>query len=87
MFYFKQLVGGANTFPYALGAQFPSDNVLGWQHLDGKSKEDGSPVSIFRISANSTNDKKLQAARNGVKRLKSVRDRYSLLQMFAYCTK
>ena len=71
MFYFKQLVGGANAFPYTLGQQFPSGGPVGWKHFEGTSKEDGSRVSIFRVSG-SPSDHKLQAARNGVKRLKSV---------------
>jgi hypothetical protein len=43
-----------------------------WTHHSGTSKEDGSAVSVFRIAAADTNDVKLVAARNGVRRLKMV---------------
>lgn len=37
------------------------------------SQEDSSPVSVFKIATASPNDARLNAARNGVKRLRSVR--------------
>lgn len=42
-----------------------------WSHYEGISKEDNSAVSIFKITSVKS-DPKLEAARNGVKRLKSV---------------
>ena len=67
----RQLVSSGNPFPYTLGKPFPA--AFGaWTHFQGVSKEDEAPVSIFRISSNSPSDPKLQAARNGVKRLKLV---------------
>ncbi|KAG2500649.1 hypothetical protein HYH03_001416 [Edaphochlamys debaryana] len=66
------LVGGGYTFPYQ--AEEPYGTAWGqWTHYRGKSKDDGSPVSIFKISAADANDKKLVCARNGVKRLKMMR--------------
>jgi len=44
-----------------------------WTHYPATSKEDGSPASVFKLSASDPNDLKLVAARNGVKRLKLVR--------------
>ena len=71
MFYLKQLVGGASAFPYSLGTAYPS--AFGeWAHFEGTSKEDNTPVSVFRLNASKSDPQKLQAARNGVKRLKSV---------------
>ncbi|EFJ49788.1 hypothetical protein VOLCADRAFT_80567 [Volvox carteri f. nagariensis] len=66
------LVGGGYTFPYVI--EEPYDSAWGqWTHYRGKSKEDNSPVSIFKISATDPNDRKLVCARNGVKRLKMLR--------------
>lgn len=66
------LVGGGFNFPYVV--EEPYDSAWGqWTHYRGKSKDDGSPVSIFKISATDANDKKLVCARNGVRRLKMLR--------------
>ncbi|KXZ49263.1 hypothetical protein GPECTOR_22g856 [Gonium pectorale] len=66
------LVGGGFSFPYVL--EEPYESAWGqWTHYRGKSKDDNSPVSIFRISATDPNDPKLVCARNGVKRLKMLR--------------
>ena len=65
------LVSSGPTFPYTLGEAY-STAWGAWTHFRGKAKEDGAPVSIFKISAASKNDPKLQSARNGVKRLKTV---------------
>lgn len=65
------LVSSAPAFPYSTGQAF--DTAWGsWTHYRGTKKEDGSDVSIFRVSAASKDDQKLQIARNGVKRLKLV---------------
>lgn len=66
------LVGGGYSLPYNLDEPFTT--AWGqWTHYRGYSKDDNSPVSVFKISAADANDKKLVAARNGVKRLKLVR--------------
>ncbi|GLC35616.1 hypothetical protein PLESTM_000343500 [Pleodorina starrii] len=66
------LVGGGYSFPYIV--EEPYDSAWGqWTHCRGKSKEDNSPVSVFKISATDPNDRKLVCARNGVKRLKMLR--------------
>lgn len=71
MFYLKQLVGGASAFPFNLGPAYPT--AFGeWTHFEGTSKEDSSSVSVFRLNASKSDPQKLQAARNGIKRLKSV---------------
>ncbi|GLI62075.1 hypothetical protein VaNZ11_004633 [Volvox africanus] len=66
------LVGGGYSFPYAI--EEPYDSAWGqWTHFRGKSKDDNSPVSIFKISSANANDPILVCARNGVKRLKMLR--------------
>ncbi len=67
------LVSSGPTFPYTLGEAY--ETAWGsWTHFRGKAREDGAAVSVFKISASSRSDPKLQSARNGVKRLKTVRD-------------
>lgn len=67
------LVAGGPALNYNVEAQ-QYDQAWGcWAHYSGSSKEDGSPVSVFRIQAADPNDVKLVAARNGVRRLKMVR--------------
>ncbi|GIL75242.1 hypothetical protein Vretifemale_5022, partial [Volvox reticuliferus] len=66
------LVGGGYSFPYV--TEEPYDSAWGqWTHFRGKSKDDNSPVSIFKISSANANDAILVCARNGVKRLKMLR--------------
>jgi SCY1-like protein 1 len=61
------------TFPYTLDASPFCDRSWGqWIHYRGVSKEDNSAVSVFKIEAPDANDRKLVAARNGVKRSKTV---------------
>ena len=45
----------------------------GWQHFPGKMRDEGTAVSVFKISSTSKTDPKLVAARNGIRRLKMVR--------------
>ena len=66
------LVGSSPAFPYAVGAQH-TVAWGSWTHFDGTVKDSGVAVSIFKVTAESKTDPKLQAARNGVKRLKLVR--------------
>ena len=66
------LVRSAPAFPYTLGTQY-STAWGSWAHYEGTAKEGSAAVSIFRISAVSKSDAKLQAARNGIRRLKLVR--------------
>ena len=66
------LVGGGPALNYTVDPE-PYEVAWGcWTHHSGTSREDGSPVSVFRIAATDPNDLKLAAARNGVKRLKLV---------------
>lgn len=44
-----------------------------WQLYSGTLRADGSAVSIFRLSVSNPGDPKLAAARNGVKRLRTLR--------------
>ncbi len=65
------LVGGGYTFGY--NVEEPYSHSWGqWTHHRGSSKEDGSPVSVFKMSAADPNDRRLAIARNNVKRLRMV---------------
>ena len=66
------LVSSAPSFPYTLGEPFRTA-WGGWKHYQGSSNSDGSAVSVFRISSTNKQDPKLASARNGVKRLRTVR--------------
>ena len=66
------LAGFGSSFPYTLEEAYPC--AWGqWTHYKGVATADGSRVSIFKIQADDPQDRKLVAARNGVKRLKLVR--------------
>ncbi|KAF9661431.1 hypothetical protein SADUNF_Sadunf19G0068000 [Salix dunnii] len=65
---------GLKDLPYNIGDPYPS--AWGsWTHHRGTSCKDGdgSPVSIFSLSVSNAQDALLAAARNGVKRLRTVR--------------
>eukprot|EP00850_Spirogloea_muscicola_P019492 SM000191S05241 [mRNA] locus=s191:167738:173694:- [translate_table: standard] len=73
--FFSSVLGsrtGIKDFPYDIGEPYSSAWGL-WTHSQGTKKEDGSPVSIFSFTAANLNDGHLAAARNGVKRLRTVR--------------
>lgn len=64
--------GGLKELPYNIGE--PYSSAWGsWIHYRGTSKDDGSSVSIFSLSGSNAQDGHLMAARNGVKRLRTVR--------------
>ncbi|XP_020597664.1 probable inactive serine/threonine-protein kinase scy1 [Phalaenopsis equestris] len=63
---------GLKDFPYNIGEPY-SSSWGSWTHYGGTSKDDVSPVSIFSLSGNSSQDGHLLAGRNGVKRLRTVR--------------
>ncbi len=65
------LVSSGSGLPFELG-EAQSGTWGSWTHFRGTAKADGSPVSVFRISAQNKLDPKLVAARNGAKRLKMV---------------
>ncbi|KAJ4720242.1 Protein kinase family protein with ARM repeat domain [Melia azedarach] len=74
--FLKGVVGGSGAgvkdLPYNIGDPYPS--AWGsWTHYQGTSKDDGAPVSVFSISGTNSQDGHLAAARNGVKRLRTVR--------------
>lgn len=66
------LVSGGFNFPYNVEEAYASSWGQ-WKHHKGTAKEDGSPVSVFKVSSVDPNDRCLAVARNGVKRLKMVR--------------
>ncbi len=67
----SSLVSGGYTFPYTLGEQYGS--VWGqWAHYRGEHSDTKAKVSVFRISSSSKDEPKMTAARNGVKRLRTV---------------
>ncbi|KAL2645070.1 hypothetical protein R1flu_012657 [Riccia fluitans] len=64
--------GGIKDLPYNIGE--PYSTAWGsWTHYRGTSKDDNSPVSIFSLVGISGQDGRLVAARNGAKRLRTVR--------------
>lgn len=67
------LVSSSPAFPYNLRKAYSVAWGGSWTHYQGTTREDGTAVSIFKVSSTSSNDRVLQAARNGVKRLKMVR--------------
>ncbi|XP_050373284.1 uncharacterized protein LOC126790945 isoform X2 [Argentina anserina] len=74
--FLNRVVGGSGSgpkdLPYNIGEPYPS--AWGsWTHCRGTSKDDGSQVSIFSITGSNAQDGHLAAARNGVKRLRTVR--------------
>mmetsp|Transcript_8758 Transcript_8758/g.18684 ORF Transcript_8758/g.18684 Transcript_8758/m.18684 type:complete len:802 (-) Transcript_8758:459-2864(-) len=63
---------GSSAFPYTVEDAYPS--AWGqWAHHKGTAREDGSAVSIFKVTATDPNDRKLVVARNGIRRLKMLR--------------
>ena len=69
----SKLVSGGPALPYTLGDE-PYSQAWGcWMHYPATAKDDGSPASVFKLTASDPNDLKLAAARNGVKRLRMVR--------------
>lgn len=66
------LVGQAPSFPYTLGDPHPGGGWCGWMHHAGTARDDGAPVSVWRLVA-APGDPRLEAGRHGVRRLKTVR--------------
>eukprot|EP00250_Pteridium_aquilinum_P019953 c24640_g1_i1 orf=578-3007(-) len=64
--------GGIKDLPYNIGEPYSSD-WGSWTHYRGTSKDDNSAVSVFSLTCTSSQDGRLAAARNGVKRLRTVR--------------
>ena len=80
----SSFVGGGISLPFDLGE--PHTSAWGqWTHYQGTLKADGSPVSVFRISAMNKEDPKLGSARNGVKRLRTVSKYIKFSNMFVSC--
>ncbi|CAK0749386.1 hypothetical protein CVIRNUC_001906 [Coccomyxa viridis] len=67
------LVSSSPTFPYQLGDPYDDAWGCSWTHYKATKKEDGSVVSVFKLTSENAHDRKLVAARNGVKRLRMVR--------------
>ncbi len=68
----SSLVSGGYQFPYTLGDAY-STAWGSWTHFDAVHKESGAAVSVFRVSSANKDEPKMVAARNGVKRLRTVR--------------
>jgi SCY1-like protein 1 len=68
----SSLVSGGYSFPYNLGDAY-SSSWGSWSHHEGTHKDTGATVSIFRVSSSNKDEPKMVAARNGVKRLRTVR--------------
>ena len=68
------LVGQGPAFPYTVGDPHAGGGWAGWTHHAGTARDDGAPVSVWRLAA-APGDPRLEAARHGVRRLKTVRER------------
>uniref|UniRef100_A0A061S498 SCY1-like protein 1 n=1 Tax=Tetraselmis sp. GSL018 TaxID=582737 RepID=A0A061S498_9CHLO len=67
------IAGVGSSLPFTADADAAYETSWGgWSHMPGTLREDGSAVSIFKKSA-PKGDKKLDTARNGVKRLRMMR--------------
>lgn len=66
------LVGSGTGLPFDV-TEDPTLAWGSWTHTRGTWKADGSAVSVFRVSSGNPTDPKLSAARNGTKRLRTVR--------------
>lgn len=73
---FFRSVLGSNTaksdIPYNVGEAYTSAWGT-WTHRQGTAKDTGDPVSIFILTGNNAQDAHLIAARNGAKRLRTLR--------------
>ena len=67
----SNLMGPA--LPFTLGEAHPGGGWGGWAHYAATARDGGGPVSVWRIAAARTVDARLQAARHGVQKLKTVR--------------
>ncbi|GHP09154.1 hypothetical protein PPROV_000789100 [Pycnococcus provasolii] len=72
--FLSEKLTGAKQFPYVLE---DTPEELGgwahWNHFQGTKRENSMPVSIFKMSGRSNTDAAVQAARNGMKRLRTMR--------------
>eukprot|EP00899_Mesostigma_viride_P015990 jgi/Mesvir1/24392/Mv11060-RA.1 len=73
---FGRLFGGgaADVFPYNIGEAY-KDSWGHWTHHKGTKKDDNTPVSIFAMHSK-IGDARLDVARNGLKRLRTLRHPY-----------
>lgn len=67
----SNLVSGGYTFPYVLGEKY-STAWGQWSHFQAEHSDTKVKVSVFRISSSGKDEPKMIAARNGVKRLRTV---------------
>ena len=67
----SNLVSGGYTFPYVLGEKY-STAWGQWSHYQAEHSDTKVKVSVFRISSSGKDEPKMIAARNGVKRLRTV---------------
>lgn len=70
----KSLVGTADAqFPYEIGEPVDAVSETIWSIHDGRAKADGSKVSVFVVDAKHASPEQLAAARNAIKRLRTLR--------------
>jgi hypothetical protein len=63
---------GQPALPFTLGEQHAGGGWAGWAHYAGTAREGGAPVSVWRIASSRRDDPRLEAARHGVRKLKTV---------------
>ena len=84
MEYFSSLFSGGFSLPYELGEKYGS--AWGkWDHYQAARTSDKKPFSLFKLTAAPDEALLLEAARNGIKRIRTVRPPASLLSMPAHC--
>ena len=72
MDYFSSMFSGGFSLPYEIGERHAL--CWGkWQHFRATRTTDKKPFSLFRLTASPSDALTLEAARNGVKKLRTVR--------------
>lgn len=70
----KSLVGTTDAaFPYAIGDPVDAVSETIWNIHEGRARSDGSKVTIFVVDVKLASTEQLEAARNAIKRLRTLR--------------
>ena len=72
MDYFTSLISGGFSLPYTVGEKH-GECWGQWEHFRAIANADKKPVSLFKLAVNKSDTMAVDGARNGVKRLRTVR--------------
>lgn len=72
MDYFTSLISGGFSLPYTVGEKH-GECWGQWEHFRATANADKKPVSLFKLAVNKSDSMAVDGARNGVKRLRTVR--------------